>query len=107
MEQSIQKTKSQRNLSVWMERVEACRRSGLSVEQWCAENGIVSNTYYRWQKKVFGEIRKHQDQFFEVPVSRPTSGVAASIEHNGFYASIYCGADEETIRALLGAMKSC
>ena len=81
MEQSIQKTKSQRNLSVWMERVEACRRSGLSVEQWCAENGIVSNTYYRWQKKVFGEIRKHQDQFFEVPVSRPTSGVAASIEH--------------------------
>ena len=53
MEQALRTAMSQNNLAIWAERARVCRSSGLPVKSWCAENGIVPNTYFRWQKKVF------------------------------------------------------
>ena len=38
-------------LREWAEQLEAQQASGLTVQQWCAENGIKPKTYYYHLKK--------------------------------------------------------
>ena len=85
--ESLQKVNRQQRLAEWGRRVEACRSSGLTVVQWCQENGQI-----------------------EVPVmeASPFPGhVAASLEISGVQIQIYEGADKNTLQALLQAAKSC
>ena len=107
MEQGIQTMKRQQNLAYWAEQVEACRSSGLPIKTWCAENGIVPNTYFRWQKKVYRAMCPEQEPFYEVPLAKTGGKAAVSIEIDGISATVYHGADEDTIRSVLRAMRSC
>ncbi|MCR5136554.1 MAG: hypothetical protein K6C12_05595 [Oscillospiraceae bacterium] len=107
MAQTLQIMAGQNNLALWTERVQACRSSGLSVKAWCTENGIVPNTYFRWQKKVFNSVYPEQEQFYEVPLPKNSGKVAVNIEMNGITAQVLHGADEATIRSVLLAMQSC
>ena len=45
-------------LAEWKERIIACRASGLSVKEWCSQNEWNISTYYRWEREIFGHIRK-------------------------------------------------
>ena len=66
---SLQRANQQQRLVEWSRRVEACRNSGLSVGQWCQENGIAVSTYFSWQRKVFQALQEVQEvTFAEVPV---------------------------------------
>ncbi|MCR5088311.1 MAG: transposase [Oscillospiraceae bacterium] len=107
MDQALQAMNCQNNLAVWAERVRACRTSGLSVKSWCEENGIVPNTYFRWQKKVFNAMQPDEEQFFEIPVAQRGGESLVSVEVNGMTAKICGGANMETILATLRAMRSC
>ena len=57
--ESLQRANQQHRLVEWSRRVEACRSSGLSVGQWCRENGIALSTYFSWQKKVFQALNEY------------------------------------------------
>lgn len=35
--------------------IEACSQSGLTVTDYCAQNGLVKSNYYYWVKKLNGE----------------------------------------------------
>ena len=35
----------------WSARIAECRNSGKAVKEWCAEQGISVQTYYRWEKR--------------------------------------------------------
>lgn len=37
--------------------IEACNKSGLTVGDYCAQNGIVKSNYYYWLKKLNGGIK--------------------------------------------------
>ena len=43
---TISEAKQERRLREWSEQIERQQSSGMSVEQWCVENGIKSKTYY-------------------------------------------------------------
>ena len=45
----LQTMNGQNKPALWAERVSACRSSDLSVRDWCKENDICEQTYYRWQ----------------------------------------------------------
>ena len=108
---SIQRANQQHRLEEWSRRVEACRHSGLSVGQWCRENGIAVSTYFSWQRKVFQALKEVQDvAFAEVPVmerSQPCGHIAAAMEVSGVRIQVYEGADGATLQAILQAAKSC
>ena len=38
-------------LREWSARIAECRNSGKAVKEWCAEQGISAQTYYRWEKR--------------------------------------------------------
>ena len=35
--------------------IEACSQSGLTVTEYCTQNGLVKSNYYYWVKKLDGE----------------------------------------------------
>lgn len=99
----MQRVNRQQRLAEWSQRVEACRNSGLSVVQWCQENGIAVSTYFSWQKKVFQALKEVQKvTFVEVPVleySQLSGYVVESLEISGVHIQIYEEADKNTLQA--------
>ena len=74
--ESIQKVNRQQRLAEWSRRVEACRSSGLTVVQWCQENGIAVSTYFSWQRKVFQALKEVQCK------NRHPSPICTRFEHH-------------------------
>ncbi len=109
--ESLQRVNQQQRLAEWSRRVEACRSSGLSVGQWCRENGIAVSTYFSWQKKVFQALKEVQEvSFAEVPImehSQLSGHIVAAMEVSGVRIQVYEGADGATLQAILQAAKSC
>ena len=108
---SLQRANQQQRLAEWSRRVEACRNSGLSVGQWCRENGVAVSTYFSWQRKVFQALKEVREvTFAEVPITehwQASGHIAAAMEISGVRIQVYEGADEATLQAILQAAKSC
>jgi hypothetical protein len=97
-------------LSLWAEQIADCRSSGQSVAKWCAEHEIAESTYYSRQHKVYEMAAKASPDFFEVKVSsyeEEKDHCIATISAGGIAVNIKSGADEQTLTALLRALKSC
>ena len=108
MERGLQKANHNTQLAEWAQRVEACRRSGQKVSEWRLEQGIPVSTYYSWQRKVFQAVTVAPEVCFTEISARPAgSGTAAIIESGELRIEIHTGADAETIRAIIRALKEC
>lgn len=108
MERGLQKVNRDQQLKKWGERVEACRKSGQTVSAWCAEQRIPESTYYRWQQKVYQTVTGEQEVYFaEIPAIPAGRGMAASIESGELRIEIHAGADSETVRAIIRALREC
>ena len=108
---SLQRANQQQRLVEWSRRVEACRNSGLSVGQWCQENGIAVSTYFSWQRKVFQALQEVQEvTFAEVPIlerSQASGHIVVAMEGSNVRIRGYERADGATLQAILQAAKSC
>ena len=75
----IAKVKKEVKLAQWAEMVRSRNESGLTVTDWCKENGINLKTYYyrlkRMRQAVCNEIEQHDI----VPVE-PTEGRETTAE---------------------------
>lgn len=109
MNNSIRTLKQEQNLTLWAQQVEECNNSGLSMSQWCRNNNIPVSTYSFRQKKVWEAFSKRQaSNFVEVTVQQEaaTPSIAVSISSGNIVADVHNGADEDTITAVLRAMKN-
>ena len=70
---NVNDAKHQARLAEWKMLIAQCRSSGLSVKQWCAENGRDPSTYYRWEREILGRIRDGSCEKTEAlsPTARP------------------------------------
>ena len=110
MNSGLQVYNEQAKLAQWAQVVSQCRGSGISVRQWCQENGINISSYYKWQRKVYAAAQAQQERsFVEVkPVqSAAVGGVAVTLRIAGAELDIHNGADATTVEAVLRAVKSC
>ena len=48
-------------MPVWKQRIMECRSSGMSVKEWCKEQGLDFTTYYRWERKILTSIIPAED----------------------------------------------
>ena len=80
----------------------ACRNSGLRVKDWCRENGVNEQTYYKWQKKLFTMAQTQQEsRFAEVTPVRTSGNIAVTVRISGTEADIHSGADAATVETVL------
>lgn len=110
MSSALQTLNEQNKAAEWAGRITECRNSGLSVREWCNEHNICTQTYYRWQKRLFELAKAQQEvQFAEVtPVQHSHYGnVAVTVRIAGTEADIHSGADAATVEAVLRILKSC
>ena len=49
-------------LREWSARIAECRNSGKAVKEWCAEQGISVQTYYRWEKRFVEKATQQLSQ---------------------------------------------
>ena len=106
MNGSLRQYNTGTKLAEWGERVAACRSSGMEVTAWCAKEGVSTRQYYYWQKKLFTAAQE-QPEFVEVPAVEDRAGSIATIRAKGLEVEIHSGADRETLRALLEALRRC
>jgi len=104
----------------WIQQIEECQQSGLSVSEWCSNNGINTKTYYNRRKRVREELLEGTEPggvlalsnghpgmpvFASIPVSKMNSYTAAATVQIGTYiAEINNGADLETVDGVLRAL---
>ena len=53
MTADLRSVKHDQRFSYWIEKVRECRKSGLTVKEWCLQNGCNPSTYYKWQRLIF------------------------------------------------------
>ncbi len=117
---SARELKHKALLEEWRERITVCRSSGQTVSRWCREEGIAPKTYYRWEREVLnlaGEqlaVRSGSESpaFVEVRAAAETGGMrglgrqaVARLHMAAGELEVYSGADQGTLRAIIGALK--
>lgn len=111
MRTELQQLNRQNKVAQWAKRISACRNSGMSVRNWCKENGICEQTYYKWQKEIFSIAKAHQElQFAEITPAGTERGncqIAVSVNTGCVAAHIHNGADPATVESVLRILKLC
>ena len=110
MSSALQVLNENNKVSEWAARITECRNSGLSVREWCEANHLCTQTYYRWQKRLFELAQAQQEvRFADVtpPQSADSGHVAVTVRINGAEADIHSGADAATVETVLRFLKSC
>ena len=90
------------NLAAWKQRIIDCRASGQPVKTWCGNNHCNPSTYYRWEREIFGRIKKPatedadvlvggeallpapRQELVEVPLAEPVRIASAPVIQSSF-----------------------
>lgn len=110
MSSGLQQFNENSKMAEWAARITDCRNSGQGVVAWCKENGVCTQTYYKWQKRLFETAQAQQEKHFvEVTPAQPMSsgGIAVTIRIGSAEAAIHNGADGATVEMVLRALRSC
>ena len=118
----VQDTVRTMRLQGWALQVRECQNSGLSVREWCEENGVGYKNYYRRRRLVREHLLDTSDinksltvtsnkalqaeiqapVFAAIPTSKINSSmIAATVQINTYIAEINNGADMETVDGVL------
>lgn len=46
------------NKAEWLEVIEKCQVSGISIKSWCEQNGLKYSSYLYWARKIKNETRE-------------------------------------------------
>jgi hypothetical protein len=92
----------------WAERIAAQARSGVSVKQFCKEQGLTECSFYAWRKRLQekGPVRF---ALVERRAQRQERTVEAGLElvlATGERLRIGTGVDTATLRAVLGVLRA-
>ena len=69
-----------RRADEWQEIIERQRESGLSARDFCADEGIQENGFYRWRQKLQVEAPAVQPRFVELSPSSSAAGAPMRVE---------------------------
>ena len=79
----IMEIKNKVRINEWSDMVMACRRSGLTVQQWCNSNGINIKTYYYRLRKVREALCEDTHDIVQIPINSINAvSITSSIKIN-------------------------
>jgi len=97
----------------WHMAIETWQTSGLSVRQFCRDEGLSEPQFYVWRRKLNGSNSKQIGQnkpepsaFIEVAMPRSTSAVIELVLTSGNMLRIPHGADAETLNTVLSTVRA-
>ena len=96
---AISTVKQEVRLREWSEQIKAQQESGLTVQKWCAENGMTPKTYYYHLRRVREQCVESAPSI--VPITVPSNHSDIRIEKNGLQISLPTDIAPETLIALV------
>ena len=108
MSEPISEERATTKSDQWRERLAAHKRSGLSVKQFCKEQGVSQYSFYAWRKRLRGE-GPVRFALVDRGAVRPEPATEASLElvlATGERLRIGAGVDAATLRTVLGALRA-
>ena len=105
----IAKVKKEIKLAQWVEMIRQRNESGLTVTDWCKENGINLKTYYYRLKRVRQAVCSEMERHDIVPVE-PIAGTEITTEKielsiGDVKISLPDDFNESTLKRLLGVLR--
>ena len=105
----IAKVKKEAKLVQWAEMVRSRNESGLTVTDWCKQNGINLKTYYYRLKRVRQAVCSEMERHDIVPVE-PIAGTEITTEKielsiGDVKISLPDDFNESTLKRLLGVLR--
>ncbi len=101
-------------LQEWNRQIEEQKSSGLSIQEWCKQNGINLKTYYYHLRKVREEYlrsgkgensqEKKETERAVVPILAAPSGGNISIEKNGLHITLPENISAEVLIAVVNKL---
>ena len=92
----------------WAERIAAQRRSGISVKQFCKEQGLTEYSFYAWRKRL-QEIGPVRFALVDRSPRRQERAAEAALElvlATGEQLRISAGVDAATLRTVLDVLRA-
>ena len=92
----------------WAERIAAQQRSGITVKQFCKEQGLTEYSFYAWRKRL-QENQPIRFALVERRAIRQERTAEAALElvfANGERLRIGAGVDAATLRSVLEALRA-
>ena len=96
---TITTVKQELRLQEWSAQVEAQQTSGLTVQQWCSQNGIKPSTYYNRLRRVREQYLNSPPAIVPLATSRQASDI--HIEKEGLHISLPSNIESDTLIALV------
>lgn len=96
---AIVAVKQEMRLQEWAAQIEAQQASGMTVQQWCAENGINVKTYYHRLRRVREQCVESMPSIVPVPLAQQSRDI--HIEKNGVQITLPADIPSETLMALV------
>jgi transposase len=96
----------------WRMAIETWQTSGLSVRQFCTNEGLSEPSFYSWRKKLTGgsvQGEKAQSQpstFIEVTLSQGNPAIVELLLISGNTLRIPAGVDSATLTTILSVVHS-
>ena len=108
----IRTVKRQLMLEEWEKQVIDCRSSGLTVKEWCRQNGMKDKTYYYRLRKVcekcleareekVGKTSEKENIQAVVPIPMKSTYGEIQIEKNGLHISLPSNIAAEMLLAVV------
>lgn len=92
----------------WAERIAAQQRSGISVKQFCKEQGLTEYSFYAWRKRLQGN-QPVRFALVERRTIQQEGAAAATLElvfATGERLRIGAGVDPATLRIVVAALRA-
>jgi hypothetical protein len=108
MTETISEEKATTKSEQWRERLAAQKRSGLSVKQFCREQGLTEYSFYAWRKRLRGEAPV-RFALVDRGAARQELATEASLElvlATGERLRIGVGVEATTLRTVLDALRA-
>jgi len=92
----------------WAERIAAQQRSGMSVKQFCKEQGLTEYSFYAWRKRLqeTGPVRFALVERSARRQERTVEAVLELVLATGERLRIGAGVDAATLRIVLDALRA-
>ena len=103
MSTEIQTVKQEVRIRNWEAEVAACTSSGLTVQQWCRDNGISVKTYYYHLRKVREAMLSEN---CIIPLSTPKCSRSIEIKTNSMNISVPSDCSTDTLAVILKVLKN-
>jgi putative transposase len=98
---------------LWEERITQCRKTGLSVKDWCQLNQISRSVFYYWQRRInnLTSSKKVQTQtavpgtFIEIPIEHTPEQSGIEIQCNDVTIRVEKSFDKEALAKVVAVLR--